>query len=195
MNKSQTSRDRRRDLLDTGRRLFAQRPYDQLSMDDLAAEAGVAKGLLYYYFDGKRGFYLAVVEDAAQAVRAAAAGSAGDTPMQRLRSTIDAYLRYAAESPEAWRAFTAGGIGFDPEVRAIHDRERGALRDLILAAVSPAPEAPPRLRNAVEGWLSFVEGSTLDWLDRGGLDAGEVADLLVAALDGAVAAAGGRLPG
>ena len=61
--------DRRAELLAIGRRLFASHAYDELSIDELAARAGVAKGLLYYYFGSKRGYYVAVVEAAAAELR------------------------------------------------------------------------------------------------------------------------------
>ncbi|MEU0988589.1 helix-turn-helix domain-containing protein [Streptomyces sp. NPDC005953] len=57
------SRTRRTELLAIGRTLFARTSYDALSMDDIARSTGVAKGLLYYYFGSKRGYYLAVIED------------------------------------------------------------------------------------------------------------------------------------
>uniref|UniRef100_UPI000A41BB5C TetR/AcrR family transcriptional regulator n=1 Tax=Streptomyces scabiei TaxID=1930 RepID=UPI000A41BB5C len=54
---------RRAELISIGRKLFADTSYDTLSMDDIARQAHVAKGLIYYYFKSKRGYYLAIVED------------------------------------------------------------------------------------------------------------------------------------
>ena len=49
----------------------------------------------------------------------------------------------------------------------------------------------PALRVAVRGWVGFVEAASLDWLEHGGLDRRELRDMLIAALGGAVNAAGG----
>ena len=57
--------ERRAQLLDLGVRLLATRSLDELSIDVLADEAGVSRGLMYHYFGGKQGFFEAVVQHAA----------------------------------------------------------------------------------------------------------------------------------
>lgn len=189
MNKSQTPRqDRRSELLATGRRLFASRPYDALSIDDIAAEAGVAKGLLYYYFGNKRGYYLAVVEYAAAELRGLARPDPGLPPAERLRRTLDAYIAFAARHPGAYRGLTHAGVGADDEVRAVHDRERAVLLELIARETVGMPPRPAA-RTALEGWLSAVEGATLDWLAHRDLEAEQLRELLIASLAGALTAA------
>ena len=42
---------------------FATRGFEDVSMDDIAARAGVTKGLLFYYFGSKRQCYLAAIAD------------------------------------------------------------------------------------------------------------------------------------
>jgi AcrR family transcriptional regulator len=195
LNKSQIPRrDRRAELLAIGRRLFAARPYDALSIDELAAEAGVAKGLLYYYFGSKRGYYLAVVEDAASELRGLASPDPGLPPAERLRRTLDAYIAFAGRHPEAYRALTHAGVGADGEVRAVHDRERAVLLELIAAETVGMPP-PAAARTMLEGWLSLVEGATLDWLEHRDLEPAQVRELLVGALAGAMAAAAAVDPG
>src|SRR5919106_1020170 len=77
--------DRRDELLMIGRRLFSERPYDALSIDELAREAGISKGLLYYYFGSKRGYYLAVIEAAAGELRALAGPDERLSAEERIR--------------------------------------------------------------------------------------------------------------
>jgi len=48
-------------ILDTAARLFAQRHYHEVRMDDIALKAGVAKGTLYRYFEDKEDLYLALI--------------------------------------------------------------------------------------------------------------------------------------
>ncbi|MDT5106573.1 MAG: hypothetical protein QOI25_4086, partial [Mycobacterium sp.] len=62
--------DRRRQLIDTARTLFAQRPYDQVTTSEIAKKAGVAYGLIAHHFDNKRGLYLAVMNDIASEISA-----------------------------------------------------------------------------------------------------------------------------
>jgi AcrR family transcriptional regulator len=76
--------DRRAELLAIGRQLFAKHAYDELSIDDVAAAAGVAKGLLYYYFTSKRGFYLATIRAEADELLELAQPDPALPPAERL---------------------------------------------------------------------------------------------------------------
>jgi AcrR family transcriptional regulator len=188
-------RARRDELLAIGRRLFAARAYDELSMDDIAAAAGVAKGLFYYYFESKRGFYVAVIEEAARELRERTATDPAMPPAERLTLALDAYLGYVQEVSEGYRAFMAGGVGSDPEVRAILARERARVAALVAEGLTGTTRMRPALRAALEGWLSFIEGVSLDWLAQGDLDREAIRTLLLRALAGALAAARELDPG
>jgi AcrR family transcriptional regulator len=179
---------RRDELREIGLRLFSTHAFDELSMDDVAAEAGVAKGLLYYYFGSKRGLYVAVVRAAATELRAQWDADPAVPAERRLADGLDAYLAYAQERPEGYRALMAGGVGTDPEVRAVLNAEREQVIRRVVEALDRR-EPGPALRTALQGWLSFLEGATLEWLDRGGLERDELRALLLVALDGALRAA------
>jgi AcrR family transcriptional regulator len=181
--------DRRAELLAIGRQLFARHAYDELSIDDVAAAAGVAKGLLYYYFKSKRGFYLATIRAEADELLALAQPDPALPPAERLRRTLDAYLRFVDESAERFRALVVAGLGSDPEVRAIRDEERGEFLRLIAEGVAHRSDPSPALRAVLEGWLHFVEGVSLDWLAHRDLGAEQLRELLVAALVGSLQAA------
>ena len=56
--------ERRSQLLDLGVRLLSTRSLDELSIDLLAEEAGISRGLLYHYFGNKHDFHEAVVRRA-----------------------------------------------------------------------------------------------------------------------------------
>jgi AcrR family transcriptional regulator len=60
---------RRTQLLDLGMDLFAARAYEDIAIDDLAAAAGISKGLLYHYFRGKREFYVETIRAASLKLR------------------------------------------------------------------------------------------------------------------------------
>lgn len=182
--------DRRAELLAIGRQLFAKHAYDELSIDDVAAAAGVAKGLLYYYFRSKRGFYLATIRAEADELLALAQPDPALPPAERLRRTLDAYLAFVDEASDRFRALYLAGLGSDPEVRAIRDRDRAEFLRLIAEGVAHQPEPSPALRTALVGWLSFIEGVSLDWLDhRDDMSAERLRELLVAALAGSLHAA------
>lgn len=144
--------------------MFADTSYDALSMDDIAKHAGVAKGLIYYYFKSKRGYYLAIVEDSVAELVARAAGESEQPNAQRVRTTIDGYLHYAEHHQAAYRTIVTGGVGSDSEVLAIRDAVREELIATIAEGAYGRREIPPMARLALVGWLAGVEGSTLDWI-------------------------------
>ncbi|MEE6269217.1 TetR/AcrR family transcriptional regulator [Streptomyces diastatochromogenes] len=173
---------RRAELIATGKKLFADTSYDALSMDDIARQAGVAKGLIYYYFTNKRGYYLAIIEDAV-AELVERAGSTHDLPpVDRVRRTVDGYLRYAQHHQAAYRTIVTGGVGFDAEVLAIRAQVRARLLGTIARGAWDREEIPPLARTALTGWLSSVEGVTLDWIEEQELPRETVVELLVRGL-------------
>ncbi|MFD9636322.1 TetR/AcrR family transcriptional regulator [Streptomyces violascens] len=158
------SQVRRSELIATGRKLFADTSYDALSMDDIAKHAGVAKGLIYYYFKSKRGYYLAIVEDSV-ADLVSRAGSDTELPRaERVHRTIDGYLLYAQHHQAAYRTIVTGGVGFDTQVQAIRDAVREELIATIAEGAYGTREIPVLARLALLGWLGSVESVTLDWL-------------------------------
>lgn len=163
------SRARRAELIALGRTLFADTSYDALSMDDIARRAGVAKGLVYYYFTNKRGYYLAVIEDAVGDLLSRATGGEDVPRAERVLRTLDGYLRYAQQNQAAYRTMVTGGVGHDTEVIAIRDRVRGQILDALAIGAwgRTSGEIPPTARLALTGWLYAVEGVTLDWLPLG----------------------------
>jgi AcrR family transcriptional regulator len=179
---------RREELLRVGLELFSTHAFDEISMDDVAAEAGVAKGLLYYYFGSKRGLYVQAVRAAAAEMRERWDEDAEEDPARRLAAGVEAYLGYAEAHSAGYRALIAGGIGTDPEVRGVLAEERELVVRRVVEALE-LEQPSPALRVAVQGWLSFMEGATLEWLDGGQLGRGELRDLVLGALAGALATA------
>lgn len=179
---SDRSAARRAELIAIGRKLFADTSYDALSMDDIAGHAGVAKGLIYYYFKSKRGYYLAIIEDSVADLVARAGRHDDLPPVERVQRTVDGYLRYAEHHQAAYRTIVSGGVGFDAEVHAIRDGVREALIGAIAEGTYGRKDIPQLARTALIGWLCGVEGITLDWIDRPGLARETVCCLLVRTL-------------
>jgi AcrR family transcriptional regulator len=57
-----TGAERRQQLLDIGRTLFAERGFEGTSVEEIAAKAGVSKPVVYEHFGGKEGLYAVVVD-------------------------------------------------------------------------------------------------------------------------------------
>ncbi|MFV0137163.1 TetR/AcrR family transcriptional regulator [Streptomyces sp. HMX87] len=179
---------RRAELIAIGRRLFADTSYDALSMDDIARQAGVAKGLIYYYFQSKRGYYLAIIQHAVEELVSSAAGGLDRPPLERVHRTIDGYLRYAEHNQAAYRTIVSGGVGFDTEVQAIRDGVREAIVTTIAEGAYGSGDISPPARMGLLAWVCSVEGATLDWIGRPELPRETLCELLVKTLGGALRA-------
>lgn len=55
--------EKRRLIADAAARLFASRPFHEVRLEDVAAEARVGKGTLYIYFASKEDLYVSVIHD------------------------------------------------------------------------------------------------------------------------------------
>lgn len=182
--------DRRRaQLLDVGLREFGSRPYDEVSIDDIAQAAGVSRGLVYHYFPDKRRIYLAVLRWVAEQMMEATVAEPSKPPLERLYDGLRAHLAFAEEHAAGYTALMSGGSGNDEEVRALCEefRWRGLeeiMRSLQIEAPSPA------LRVALRGWVGFQEGALIEWLKRRELEREELLDLLAETLGAALALAG-----
>ncbi|AOR35499.1 TetR family transcriptional regulator [Streptomyces fodineus] len=179
---------RRAELIAIGRKLFADTSYDALSMDDIARQAHVAKGLIYYYFQSKRGYYLAIVQDSVADLVTSAASGLAMSAVDRVHRTIDGYLRYAEQHQAAYRTIVSGGVGFDAEVHAIRDGVREAIIATIAEGAYGRGDIAPLARMGLLSWVCSVEGATLDWIDRPELSRDTMRALLVKTLGGALRA-------
>jgi len=179
---------RRAQLLDLGLRLFGTRAYDEVSIDDIAAEANVAKGLLYHYFGSKRAFYVAVVSDAAKRLLAAIQPVRELPPPASVLAGLDAYVRFVEERADAYAALVTGGLGADPQIAEILESTRLEIVGIILTELG-LDRPRPAYRLALRSWIGGVEAACVDWLRRRDLPRDRLLRLMLGGLQGALASA------
>ncbi|HEX6057708.1 MAG TPA: TetR/AcrR family transcriptional regulator [Gemmatimonadaceae bacterium] len=96
--------DRERHLLDAARTTFARLGVERATIRDIAAEAGVAQGLLYNYFRSKDDLLRAVFRAGAREVgEAFAAGEAAGTAAERLERVIRRSFELVEERRDFWQ--------------------------------------------------------------------------------------------
>ncbi|RBO87828.1 TetR/AcrR family transcriptional regulator [Nocardia puris] len=178
-------------LLDAGRVAFSTQRYEEVSIVDLARSLGVAAGSISYHFGGKRGFYLAVIAQAADEFWSELLAMRGPA-LDRLTRGVEKLLDRAHAQPGAFEALLADVA--DAEVRKIRDEHRRRLAHALAVEISGSA-ATPVLRAAIAGWMSFIEGAVLDWLHTGDLARDQVRDLILGNFFGTVLSAVSVDPG
>jgi AcrR family transcriptional regulator len=186
---------RREQLLVAGSELLGRRPYDEVSIEEIAMAAGVSKGLLYHYFPTKKDFVLAALERGQRKLAELTAPDPDLPAAQQLGASLDRFLDFVEEHAASFAALSRGRGGGDAEIRATLEAGRAARVEAVLATLSNWGAAPagavrsPALETAVEGWFFFLEGAVLRWLERRDLERDELRELLGLALMGSLGAA------
>ncbi len=176
--------ERREQLLDLGVRLLATRSVDELSIDVLAEEAGISRGLLYHYFGNKQDFREAVVRRAAADLVARTAPPADGAPFDRLLASLSAYVDYVDANYEGYLSLVKGAAGGNATLRQVYDDARSALTDRIFAEdrgeIVPDTAAS---RLMVRGWAAMVEELVLTWkVDPAGVSREHLLAMIAASL-------------
>ena len=99
-----TGKERRQQLLDIGRSLFAERGFEATSIEEIAARAGVSKPVVYEHFGGKEGLYAVVVDREMQRLteRVVSALDA-DHPRDLLEQAALVFLSYIEDETDGFR--------------------------------------------------------------------------------------------
>jgi AcrR family transcriptional regulator len=179
-----STEERREQLLSAGVDLLASRPYDEVSIEEIARAAGVSKGLLYHYFPTKRDFLLAAIERGEQELAELTAPDPDLPPAEQLGASLDRFLGFVEEHEAAYAAIFRSRGGGDPEIQAALESGRRQRMDAVIESLASWEATPgsaartPALETAVQGWFFFVEGAVLRWLERRDLERDELRDLL-----------------
>ncbi|PTR41199.1 TetR family transcriptional regulator [Rhodococcus sp. OK611] len=175
--------ERRAQLIDLGARMLAERPLEQVSVEEIADQAGVSRGLLFHYFASKREFHLAIVRHTNVEMLAHTEPDLSLEPLEILRSAITSYVDYVSENRNTYVSLLRGTASGDPEMRDEFERTRAIMAERITLQLPKLGIEPgPRITLAVRGWIAFVEEATISWLKDPEIAREELIDLIVTAL-------------
>lgn len=182
--------ERRRQLLALGADLFTRHAYGEISMAQIAREAGISKALLYHYFPSKQEYFVATLATGADELRQRIEPDPDLPAAEALAGALGAWLAWIDDNRDAYAKLMQSAAAI-PEVRTIVEEVRTATADRILAGVGAEGA---RARTAVRGWLWFMDGACLDWIAHDDLDRDALLGLLLGTLVGALMAAGVTFP-
>jgi AcrR family transcriptional regulator len=172
---------RRAQLVDVASKQFATKPYGDVAMEEIARQAGVRHGLIYYYFSDKRHLYIEVVRYWAEQIGEAVTTDPALDPVERVYAGLRAHLEFVEEHLVGYLALVTGGNGSDPEVHAINEAARwNGLRHVLKGL--DLEEPTPALRVALRGWAGFNEGAIVEWLKHRDLSREQLVDIMGKAL-------------
>jgi AcrR family transcriptional regulator len=99
-----SSAERREQLIDVARSLFAERGFEGSAIEEIASRAGVSKPIVYEHFGGKEGLYAVVVDrEVRQLLSMMRSALTGDDPRTLLEQAAIALLDYIEHSSDGFR--------------------------------------------------------------------------------------------
>ncbi len=100
-----TGKQRREQLIDVGRKLFADKGFEGTTVEEIAAKAGVSKPMVYEHFGGKEGLYAVVVDREIAALLDGITGAltADLSSRETLERAATALLDYIESSTDGFR--------------------------------------------------------------------------------------------
>ncbi|RKN40446.1 TetR/AcrR family transcriptional regulator [Streptomyces hoynatensis] len=160
--------ERRRQIIAAAQGLFARNAPEDVSLEDVAAAAGVSRPLVYRYFPGgKQQLYEAALSAAAERLERCFEIPERGPLSARMAEVLDRYLAFVDQHAEGFTALLKGGSVVETSrTTATVDRVRRVAADHVLRHLRQ-PSPSPWLLLTVRTWLSVVEAASLIWLDEG----------------------------
>lgn len=176
--------DRRNELLDAGAKLFADRSYDDVLMEDVAAGAGVSRALLYRYFSTKRELFAAIYQRAADDLLSQTELDPELPIVEQVAAGLDAHIDYFVANKNTVLAANVALSG-DPIIQAIISDELSELRRRMLDTLQFG-HSRAAASATLHAWLQFVRVMCVEWLRSEDFPREELRDLCLGALLGAL---------
>lgn len=151
----------RQKLLDAAVEQFLDKPYDEVSVQDIATAAGVAYGLVAHHFDNKRGLQLDAVREISRRLEPGPLPP-GPTSLQ-IRHLARAHFASIERHPVAYLGLM---LGTDAETRAIFDASRERSIRLVGPILDLDPDRPA-VRLALRACFAAVDEAAIVWLQDG----------------------------
>ena len=157
--------ERRQQLIGVALDLFSRRSPDDVSIDEIAAAAGISRPLVYHYFPGKLSLYEAALQrasdDLAGRFVVAEEGSLGSRLLRVMRRFFD----FVDDHGPGFAALMRGGPAVGSSAtNALVDGVRQAAYIQILSHMN-VENPPARLELMLRSWISLVESTALIWLE------------------------------
>lgn len=170
-----TATQRREQLVEIARELFAERGFEGTSVEEIAARAGVSKPVVYEHFGGKEGAYAVVVDRETQTLHNAIR-SALTTPNARSRELLErgamALLDYIENRPDGFRILSRDSSSVPPQghpsgsFASILSDIAVQVEDILAAEFSRTGHDPQFAGLYAQALVGLVAQTGQQWLDN-----------------------------
>lgn len=155
---------KRREILAAASRLFAQRPFHEVKLDEVAAEAGVGKGTVYCYFPSKDDLHLSLIESAFRTLideieDALAAGS--DSAWEQLRRVVVQLVLFGQKHPDMVQIMRTSCQSIEVKTRPLREQIAAMVRVVIEEGVASGELSDPCPRLTAHYILAFIRAARL----------------------------------
>jgi AcrR family transcriptional regulator len=172
---------RRTQILEVARQLFSERSFAEVSSEEIAAAAGIRRGLLHYYFGSKRDLYLEVVRSLLADAAMPFERRPDDTMEDAIALNVGLFLDRVGRDAEAWLAIQGTvGFGRDLELEHLVVAARDATVERIIGVLGLT--STTHLRAVLRCYAAFAESTLDEWLRLGSVSRPQVESLLAATL-------------
>ena len=151
--------ERRRQLVAIGLAKIVETPIQDLSMDDIATEAGISRGLLFHYFPTKTDFYLACIAAAGRRMLRTTAPDDGATGEEQVETVTRLMIEQIERRRGFYLALVHGHGVADPRVSEVMDSVRDGSTERVMTAL----DVPEARRDVVRAWWAYTEDRALTW--------------------------------
>jgi len=158
---------RREQILDAANALFAQRAYEEVSIEDIASAAGVTRGLVHHYFGGRKDVYIALLQRLGAQREDQLRPPVGRSARARVADSVSRWLDWTETNRTVYLGTIAHAENIaDPDVRRIVADLVGRAVALLAAFHADIAQDSPRLRYALECWTALNRAATRRWLQE-----------------------------
>lgn len=169
--------DRRDQIVAAAQKLFAQRPYEQVSTGEIAAAAGTTRTNVLYYFKTKRDLFLEIVDRFSRIPTEVGGFESHDSVRERVSSLFERWLDGVERNRATYITMVHASSSSDPMVsgalrESMQTWEENLLRVVALDIDDPANHA------MVRSFQALVADATMAWLESKELDKSQVLALL-----------------
>ena len=154
--------ERRAQLIEVGRAVFAKKGYEATSVEEIADRAKVSKPIVYEHFGGKEGLYAVVVDrEMNYVVRRITEAIASGSPRQRIERAALAFLTYVKDHPDGFAVLSQDSPSASARGRLsslLNDLSE-RVGDIVASSFKEAgydPRTAPIYSHALVGMVTFV---------------------------------------